>query len=310
MQAIPMQDKPKQETKSEESQLAQRKSPLPLVPTNLDEAWRISQTLAESSLLPEQYRGKPANVLAAFYMAADLGISGMQAMREIYVVKGKPGSSSALKTALVRQSPDCLMWELVESTPLKATFKTQRRGDAKPTVLTFTIEQAKTAGLYPGKPDSAWNSYPENMLRARAASFLADLVYPDVVKGLKTKEELDEVDAGEREIPGERIFSETMAPPAPVVVPQKAAVVTVEAPKAVPSEEPRAPAPAAPEREPGSDDGAPDPIDVFLQELEQVGSAKDIDGMSKRVNTIAPKGHARRDEIGTAIAIARRRVQQ
>jgi hypothetical protein len=316
--------------------IAPKRPVLPLVPTNMDEAWRFSQALADSSLLPQHYQGKPANVLAAFFMAADLGISAMQAMREIYVVKGKPGSSTALKVALVKQSPECLLWEMVESTKDKATFRTQRRGE-KVQALSFTLEQAKTAGLYPGKEDSAWRSYPENMLRARAQSFLADLVYPDVVKGLRTKEELEEQEEREREVPGERVFAETSAPPPPPLVapamlgapaPVSSGVVEYR-PPAVSSPEPvkaepvttttGSPAPALPEREPGQDDdepappqstnsSPPDPLDVFLAELAQAASIKDIDAMAQKAGDMLPKGHPRRQEVGKALNDARRRV--
>lgn len=281
------------EAKDTTTELAPRRSSLPLVPTNMDEAWRFSEALSKSNLLPDHYQGKPANILAAFFMAADLGISAMQAMREIYVVKGKPVASSALKTALVRQSSQCMSWEYVEQMSHKgqsATFRTQRRGDAKPTTFTFTLEEAKRAGLYPGKDDSAWSKWTDNMLRARAASFLADLVYPDVVKGLRTGEEMDEV--VEQEVKGERVFESTFAPPAPSKPVQE---VTPE-----PDEPPKAQAASGP----------PDPVDVLLSELTMVERTADIDALSRRAQELLPKGHPRRQEVGNALNAARAKVKQ
>lgn len=274
----------------------------PLVPTNLDEAWRLSDGLSRSSLVPPQYQGHPENVLAAFYMAQDLGVSAMQAMREIYVVKGRPTASSALKTALVRQSHLCILWECVETTRERATFRTQRQGDQKPTTLSFTIEQAKQAGLYPGKPDSAWNSYPENMLRARAASFLADLVYPDVVKGLKTPEEVEE--QVEREVPGSRLFAETTAPPLPIV--QEIASQIAQS-QATP-DEPKCDTP--PVEAPKSEPGAPDPVEVLLAEIGVADTGEAIAALTKRALDICPKTHPMRAQVGDAINAAKRRVKQ
>lgn len=297
------QDQPQQlaATAPQVTALAPAKRPVPLVPTNLDEAWRLSDALSRSSIIPDHYQGNQGNVLAAFYMAQDLGISVMQAMREIYVVKGKPTASSALKTALVRQSPECLAWECVESTKERATFKTRRRGDQKDTSLTFSIQQAEAAGLYPGKPDSAWRSYPENMLRWRAASFLADLVYPDVVKGLKTTEEMQDVE--EREVPGERVFAETSAPPLPPSIAQAPApsggpVVSGEV-VAGPPAEPKAEEPKG---------GAPDPAEVILNEIWQTSTLADIDALSKRAKEI-PKEHPLRKSLGEAFNAARARVK-
>lgn len=271
---------------------------LPLVPTNLDEAWRFSEALSRSELVPPQYQGKAANVLAAFYMAADLGISAMQAMREIHVVEGKPSASSALKVALVKQSPLCLKWECVETTKEKATFTTQRHGDLKPTTLTFTIQQARDAGLI--KPKSGWEKFPENMLRARAASFLADLVYPDVVKGLRTTEEVQEIEKQEREIPGERVASETFAPPAPTQAPSSQ---TVE--HAAAETEPASPAPTSPEAP-----ATPDVAEVILNELEVVDTLPAIDALSKRATSEVPKTHPLRKKLGEAFNAARARVKQ
>lgn len=303
---------------TQSASLAPAKKPLPMVPTNLEEAWRVSEALARSSLVPSHYQGHPENVLAAFYMAADLGISGMQAMREIYVVKGVPRASAALKVALVKQSPECLLWECVESTREKATFRTHRRGDPKPTVLTFTLEQAKQAGLYPGKEDSGWAKWPENMLRARASSFLADIVYPDVVKGLRTSEEMEDVD--EREVPGTRIFEQASAPPLPPPATARAeaerraeTIVRAEherAPVAVqaqPEPQKAAEPEAAREVQPPAG-GAPDPLDVVFAELEQVDSMAAIDELAKRGATLCPKGHPRRNDLGAAVNAAKRRV--
>jgi hypothetical protein len=43
------------------------------------------------------------------------------------------------------------------------------------------------------KPDGAWETHPRAMCMARAKSALCRLVYPDVVGGLYTPEELREI---------------------------------------------------------------------------------------------------------------------
>jgi len=59
--------------------------------------------------------------------------------------------------------------------------------------LTFTIEEARAA--WSGTDDkwskSAWGHNPADMLVARAGAKLARLVYPDVVHGLYTPEEIE-----------------------------------------------------------------------------------------------------------------------
>lgn len=55
--------------------------------------------------------------------------------------------------------------------------------------LTFTIDQAKAAGLV--KKGGAWESYEANMLRWRAIGFCSDIVFPDVKGGLQMADEFD-----------------------------------------------------------------------------------------------------------------------
>lgn len=166
---------------------------LPLEPRTAEEASRLAIMMAQSNLVPEAYRGKPENVFVAMMMGRDLGLSTMQAMRGIYVVHGTPAASAMLLVGLVRRSGECMVWRMVESTDTHATIETQRRGDREPTRYTYTVEDAKQAGLLPAKGDSNWAKRPRTMLRHRAESELARTVYPDVIQGLYTEDEAAEL---------------------------------------------------------------------------------------------------------------------
>lgn len=178
-----------QQTQQQAIQVRER-SPLPFVPRNMDEAWRIATELAKSSLIPDALRGKPNDVLVAVMTGAELGIQPMQSMREIYVVKGRPFIASLLRVAMIRQSPECLSWQLVESTPQRATFRTQRRGDQEPTTMTYTIQEAEAAGLV--AQNSRYRTDPALQLRRRCAGRLIDEVYPDVIRGVGAREDEEE----------------------------------------------------------------------------------------------------------------------
>jgi hypothetical protein len=236
---------------------------LPLLPTNLQEAWRVSEALARSSLVPKHYQGDPSNVLAAIYMGVDLGISPMQAMREIYVVEGRPSTSALLKVALVRQSPLCEFWRLVESTDTRAVFETKRIGDPAATRHEYTIDDAKKAGLYPGKGGSNWDKRPKLMLRRRCESELCDEVYPDVVKGLRTEDEAQEIEA-------EVISRKITAPPAPTLTEVMNARAVESAPVAKPEPEKAAPEPKPAEvthfekADPQTGEVAMDPVEAEI----------------------------------------------
>lgn len=66
-----------------------------------------------------------------------------------------------------------------------------RKGQAEPTTRTFSIADAKRAKLW-GKP-GPWTEYPARMLQMRARSFALRDAFPDVLKGLRTVEELQDI---------------------------------------------------------------------------------------------------------------------
>lgn len=301
-----------QQAQQQTAQVAIQKrerEPLPFLPRNIDDAWRSAELFARSGLIPESLRGKPSDVLVCILTGAELGIQPMQALREIYVVEGRPYVSSMLKVAMVKQSPECLAWQMVESTDRKATFRTHRKGDTSPTTLTFTIEEADRAGLTgptrSGKP-SNWHKYPALMLRRRCASQLADEVYPDVVRGLHEESELEEGEVqatGPATVRQLRSIPSTSAPPSPVheeaqeatppPAPPPADVVDAEAQE---HGEPQQEAPPAP-----SDD--PSLAEVLLAEIPDCMTSADVYSVSRRAKAL-PKGPDR-DAVGAAI-IARR----
>jgi hypothetical protein len=92
--------------------------------------------------------------------------------------------------ALVLKSGLAEYFDPLEFDLQHAVFETLRKGGRKPITLTYTIEHARLAGLV--KKDSGWEKRPEEMLIARCKSRLARLVYPDIVGGLYTPEELHE----------------------------------------------------------------------------------------------------------------------
>ena len=168
----------------------------PFEPENLQQATALATTLAGSSLLPQDLQRNPANVLVQIITGRELGLGAMQAIRSIHVIKGKPTMSAELMAALVKRSPECEYLQLVESTDEIATYETKRRGDPKPTRMSFTMEQAKRAGL--ATPQSNYGRHPAAMLRARASAAICRAVYPDLLLGIYEESEADEIRARDR----------------------------------------------------------------------------------------------------------------
>ena len=74
---------------------------------------------------------------------------------------------------------------------MTATCKTKRKGDPVEVTRSFSIEDAKAAGLLSqNKP--TWKLYPRRMLQMRARSWALRDKYADLLKGLQVREEVDD----------------------------------------------------------------------------------------------------------------------
>lgn len=157
-------------------------------PGSLEEAYRLAKVLVASHLLPRGVQ-TPEAAFAIIATGRELGLTAMQSLRTIHVIEGKPTLSADLICALVKQRTDvCKFFRLVETTDRIATYETHRIGEPTATRMSFTIEEAKVAGVT-GKDN--WRKYPAAMLRARAITALARAVYPDLATGIYDPDELD-----------------------------------------------------------------------------------------------------------------------
>ena len=173
-----------------------------LSPQTFEQALTFSNYLADSDLVPKDFKGKPGNCLIAVQWGAELGLKPLQALSNIAVINGRAALWGDAVIALVRSSPLC---EYVQETDdgHTATCRVKRRGEAE-AVVTFSMEDAKAAGLA-GKP-GPWTQYPTRMRQMRARAFALRDVFPDVLRGMPVAEEvLDtpttrEIDPGTGEI--------------------------------------------------------------------------------------------------------------
>lgn len=174
-------------TKHENSQLAQPTGAFSLAPRNIDEAFRLADMLADSDLVPKDFKGKPGNVLVAVQWGAEIGLKPLQALQNIAVINGRPCLWGDALIALVRSSPLC-EYVLEDADAAGTAFcRVKRRGEPEQS-RTFSNADAKTAGLL-GK-QGPWQSNPARMKQMRARAFALRDVFPDVLKGIAVAEEV------------------------------------------------------------------------------------------------------------------------
>jgi len=161
----------------------EEKNKLALIPGSFEETKEMARTYAKSALLPAELRGKPQDVFVTLMAGRELGLQPMASLRMIHVIDGKPILSADAMAGVVISSGQCEYFRSVKSDGLIATYETKRRGQ-EPQRMSFTLEEAKLAGLLNRGPKSNWAKYPSAMLRARAKAALARDVYPDVLAGV------------------------------------------------------------------------------------------------------------------------------
>ena len=157
-----------------------------LSPQTFEQALTYAQYLADSDMVPKDFKGKPGNCLIAMQWGNELGMKAIQAIQNIAVINGRPALWGDAVIALVRSSPLC-EYVQEEDDGHKAICKVKRRGEPEQ-VRAFSMDDAKLAGLL-GK-QGPWMQYPKRMRQMRARAFALRDVFPDVLRGMPVAEEV------------------------------------------------------------------------------------------------------------------------
>ncbi len=188
-----------------------------LSPQTFDQALTFSQYLADSDMVPKDFKGKPGNCLIAMQWGAELGLKPLQALQNLAVINGRPALWGDAVIALVRSSPLC---EFVIETDdgHTATCRVKRRGEPEQS-RTFSMDDASTAGLK-GK-QGPWVQHPKRMRQMRARAFALRDVFPDVLRGMPMAEEVMDTPTERHMGPVDEV-KPPAAPPAPPTWPDEA----------------------------------------------------------------------------------------
>lgn len=187
-------------------------------------AQRMAKILCASNLVPKEYQGNLPNAIIALEMAQRIGASPLAVMQNTYIVHGKPtwssqfiiaainscGRFSPLRFSITDPEPETTAegtiyeWDNQARKKLPKPVKEQiknrtctawaydkQTGD-KLEGPPVSIEMAVQEGWY-SKDGSKWKTMPELMLRYRAATFFGRLYSPDVLMGMQTKDEVEDI---------------------------------------------------------------------------------------------------------------------
>jgi hypothetical protein len=154
-------------------------------------AHELAVKLHETEFVPARLRKRPAAVMACILSGDEAGIGPMQSLRQIFVTDdGKVGMAAELMRSLVLREGHEIWAE--DYTTTRVTMAGRRRGQENPSRVTWTMDDAKKAGL---ANRTNWSRYPRAMLAARATTELCRLLFADVIAGISySMEELEDAD--------------------------------------------------------------------------------------------------------------------
>lgn len=161
--------------------------------STFEQGEKLAEKIANSTLCPTNFRGKPGDVFIAMQMGHEVGLSPMQAIQNIAVINGKPClyGDAMLAVVQVHASYEWIKEKfLLDKGAVVGAECIAKRKNHDAHCVQFTIDDAKKAGLY-GKA-GPWTSSPTRMLQMRARAFALRDTFADALRGLNSAEEVQD----------------------------------------------------------------------------------------------------------------------
>lgn len=157
----------------------------------------MAQTLSKSEIIPQSYKGKPADCLIAIDIANRLGLSPAIVMQNSQCVRGnftwKGSACKAMIDGCGRYQKTRYVYVGEEGKDSYGCYLEAIDNDGEIIKgVPVTIAMAKKEGWY-NKDGSKWQSMCDLMLKYRAAAFFMRTECASIAMGFLTKEEVEDV---------------------------------------------------------------------------------------------------------------------
>ena len=158
-----------------------------LEPRDTSGAYGLAKVVVNSRMFSGY--GTPEAAMLVIMAGREFGLGAMASLRSFHVVEGKPTMSAQAMMARCLEHPSCKLFRVVRSkcTHEVAVVEVQRRDWSEPETYTWTLDDAKRAGLA-GRPN--WAKYPRDMLINRCVAEAARFTWPEVMAGVYSPDEL------------------------------------------------------------------------------------------------------------------------
>lgn len=162
---------------------------------------RVANMFAQSSLVPKNYQGNPADCVIALNMAQRMNADPLMVMQNLCIVHGRPSFSSSFLIATFNASGrfSSLQFEFggsEDNAKCRAYTKELDTGNVLQGSW-VSIQLAKDEGWYDRKDKngnyiSKWRTMPQQMLMYRAAAFFIRAYAPEIAMGICTADEAED----------------------------------------------------------------------------------------------------------------------
>lgn len=167
---------------------------------NFELAQRMARALSTSPLVPDTFRGDDniGSTMIALDMAQRLGANPLMVMQNLDVIHGRPSWRATFIAAAINASGRfaALRFEMTGDEGADdrgcQVWTYDKSNNERVEGPKVTVTMAKAENWY-GKKGSKWQTMPELMLRYRAAAFFGRLHASDILMGMQTREEIEDV---------------------------------------------------------------------------------------------------------------------
>lgn len=176
---------------------------------DIDGMFRAAECYLQSGFAPSAFK-TPQQLVICWARGAELGLRPLQAIDGLTVINNRIGIMGDLALAMVRQAGELADYSKEwsgQGDDLVCEVLLQRKG-GQPHTYSFSVREAKVAGIYNRNP--VWPQYSKRMTYYRALGFGLRDEFSDILKGLYTSEELDDM-----------VYSQAAGPQEPPIPPLK-----------------------------------------------------------------------------------------
>lgn len=145
----------------------------------------VARVLAQTTFVPKQMQGKPAEVAAAMMRGFEMNVDPLDALAHMHVINGKVGySAEFMRRRIIQAGHEILFPETTDSRAVVKARRREHNGDeTKWQTFSFSEDNARKAKIDLGQ-------YPADKLVARASSRMCRRMFPEVLAGADIAEDL------------------------------------------------------------------------------------------------------------------------